>query len=104
MAGRHGGARRDAGRPPQQPELLDVGPYDDPFEFLRAVMNCREASPRLRMQAAEALLALTQPKPGKKAGQARAAERAATGKFAPAAPPRIATVKNLTRPPQEPKT
>jgi len=52
-----GGARPGAGRPPKEPEYLNLSSiYDDPATFLKAVMNDSGSDAKLRVDAAKALL------------------------------------------------
>lgn len=92
VKGRSGGARPGAGRPPKEPEMLDViGMFDDPEKFLRAVMNDVGADAKLRVDAAKALMPYTHVRKGeggKKEQQAEAAKKVAS-KFAAAAPPKL---------------
>lgn len=88
-----GGARPGAGRPPKEPAFIDLGAiYDDPEKFLRAVMNDSATEAKLRIDAAKALMPYAHPKKGeggKKELKQDAALKAASGKFAAAAPPRL---------------
>lgn len=100
MAGTHGGARPGAGRKPKPKEPpAQVGltePTDDPLEYLMSVVNDPAADPRLRVRAAVAAAQYKHVKAGdggKKEQLQAAAEQAATGRFAPAAPPKLAAVK-----------
>lgn len=54
--GKSGGARRGAGRPKNQPMLIDVPNSNDPLTFLVSVMNNQSADSRLRIDAAKALM------------------------------------------------
>lgn len=67
------------------------GDYTDPKAFLLDVMNQASIDPKLRVDAAKALVAAEKVTPaGKKAEKADAAKKAAGGKFAAAAtPPRL---------------
>lgn len=88
--------------PPDEPEALDAeaarasfdwaaaASYDDPKMFLKAVMNDVETEPKLRVFAAKELMPYFHRKlgdSGKKEDRADAAKKAATGRFAAAAPP-----------------
>jgi len=80
-------AGRDA--PPADVDLGDEF-FEDPKDMLRHAMNNKRLDPKTRIQAAVALLPFEHQKrgeAGKKEQQADAAEVAATGRFAPAAPP-----------------
>lgn len=81
-----GGARPGAGRKPVviAPVVVPVTP--DAATFLASVMNDQAADPRLRIDAAKALLRSASDV-GKKSIQADAAKKAGGGKFAPAAAP-----------------
>ena len=94
-----GGARPGAGRKPKPPpEMLKAataGSDQDPKQFLLNVMNDDLADPRLRMDAAKALLPFVYQKlseGGKKNERLNSAKRAGTGKFS-AAPPPLRLVK-----------
>lgn len=83
--GKSGGARRGAGRPKNQPMLIDVPNSNDPLTFLVSVMNNQSADSRLRIDAAKALMPFVHRKlgeGGKKDQQAEAAKKASTGRFA----------------------
>lgn len=86
-----GGARPGAGRKPRvvAPVAIDVSP--DPQKFLLDLMNDPAADPRMRLDAAKALMPFMHGKPGtgKKDERQAAAKKVSTGKFAPAAPPRL---------------
>lgn len=67
-----------------------MGFYEDPMEMLRHAMNDRLLEPKMRIQAAVALLPYEHKKlgeSGKKEDQAETAKGAVKGRFAPAAPP-----------------
>jgi phage terminase small subunit len=72
--------------------LPDMGRmYSDPKDFLMAMMNDIESDPKLRQDAAKALMPFIHQKlgeGGKKEGQQKAAEKAAS-KFIQAAPPKL---------------
>jgi phage terminase small subunit len=79
-------------RKQKQPAGLNVEQTDDPIQFLLNVMNNPEADAALRVRAAGAAAKLKQSRAGlggKKGERKQAAEVAATGKFAPAAPPKL---------------
>jgi phage terminase small subunit len=87
-----GGARPGAGRKPKPKPVLAVSsePDSDPKKFLQSVMNDELADPRIRMDAAKALLPFMHQKlgeGGKKDERLNAAKKIATGKFSPVAPP-----------------
>lgn len=85
VKGRSGGARPGAGRPPKEPEYLNLsGVYDEPDKFLKAVMNDSGSEAKLRVDAAKALLSAQVRRAengGKKTEKQAAAEKAATGRF-----------------------
>ncbi len=91
VKGRSGGARSGAGRPPKEPEYLNLsGMYDEPDKFLKAVMNDSGSEAKLRVDAAKALLSAQVRRAesgGKKDLQKDAAKRAGAGRYASAAPP-----------------
>lgn|SRR5690606_7123688 len=67
--------------------------YDDPKDFLRAVMNYAGEDMKLRVDAAKALMPYEHAKPGemgKKEQKAEAAKDAGKGRFSQSAPPRLA--------------
>lgn len=85
-----GGARPGAGRKPKvvAPVVIETSP--DPQKFLLDLMNDPAADPRMRLEAAKALMPFMHGKPGasgKKEERAQAAKKAGSGKFAPVAPP-----------------
>lgn len=84
-----GGARPNSGPKPKvvAPVKIDTSP--DPQKFLLDLMNDPAADPRMRLDAAKALMPFMHGKPGagKKDERLSAAKKAATGKFAPVAPP-----------------
>jgi phage terminase small subunit len=89
-----GGARPGAGRkpkpPPEMSKATTAGSDQDPKQFLLNVMNDDLADPRLRMDAAKALLPFVHQKlgeGGKKDERLNSAKRAGAGKFSAAAPP-----------------
>lgn len=106
-SGRSGGTRPGAGRPAKQAKLNDSAvlgkalQHGDPKAFLLAVMADAGNDARVRVDAVKALLPYTYARKGesgKKDGRQEAAGRAASGKFAPSAPPKLAGVLNF--PPQ----
>ena len=80
------------------PPDLDPAPHipataDDPMVFLREMMNDLQAEPKLRLDAAKALLPYVHGKvaeQGKKEQKTAAAGKVAGGKFGMSAPPRLA--------------
>ena len=94
VKGRSGGSRPGAGRPPKEPEYLNLsGIYDEPDKFLKAVMNDSGSEAKLRVDAAKALLSAQVRRAengGKKDAKQAAAKAAGAGRFASAAPPRLA--------------
>lgn len=99
MKGRSGGARANsggacpgAGAPKRPVPKLDTVAVTDPKVFLMAVMNDAGTDARLRIDAAKALLPFVHHKldaGGKKELVLIAAKKAATGRFAPSAPPKL---------------
>lgn len=82
------------------PADLDHGPifaeFADPRDFLVAVMNEQDADPKLRVDAAKALMPYTHGKvadQGKKEAQQDAAKQAGKGKYAQSKPP-LSIVRN----------
>lgn len=99
--------RRDAAKAEVKPELkvnspLEAGDdpdeflmaeFDDPRDFLLAVMNEQVAEPRLRVEAAKTLMPYVHGKvaeQGKKGQKADAAKKVSAGRFGQGAPPRLA--------------
>ncbi|MBH9725125.1 terminase small subunit [Burkholderia contaminans] len=80
--------------PPQKPAGFDLEAmtsFTDPKAFLLAAMNDSRTEPKLRIDAAKALMPFVHKKlgeGGKKEQNAEAAKKAAS-RFAPAAPPRL---------------
>jgi phage terminase small subunit len=69
---------------------LDLAEFDDPRDFLKAVMNQPEVEPRLRVDAAKALMPYVHGKvadQGKKEAVADAAKQAGKGRYAQGKPP-----------------
>jgi phage terminase small subunit len=69
---------------------LDLAEFDDPRDFLKAVMNQPEVEPRLRVDAAKALMPYIHGKvadQGKKEAVADAAKQAGKGRYAQGKPP-----------------
>ncbi|WP_374491610.1 hypothetical protein [Brachymonas sp.] len=91
VKGRSGGARPGAGRKPEQPSLIEMAEqYDDPKEFLAAVMNDQKVDIKVRVNAAKAMLPFDHARKGeggKKASEQESAQLAFSGFFAPSAPP-----------------
>lgn len=93
--GKSGGARPGAGRKPKAPAILapSTSMLNDPKGFLLAVMSDPANEARMRIDAAKALMPYMHEKvaePGKKDAKRAAAKTAGKGKFAPAAPPKLA--------------
>lgn len=75
-------------------ELEGVDPtlmqqHDDPLDFLRAVMNSQLTDPKLRVDAAKALMPFIHQRRGEggKKEEAKKKATAAAGKFSPSPPP-----------------
>lgn len=102
VKGKSGGARKGAGRKPKPkapPPVLQIPDDHDPLSFLLGVMGNDAVDARLRVRAAVAAVQYTHSKRGengKKESAERAAGTAASGKFAPASPPRL-VVNNTKR-------
>lgn len=96
VKGRSGGARPGAGRPKKDPaEELTIATNgkQSPAEFLATVMNDNAVADKLRIDAAKALLSaeVRRVENGGKKEQAKAAAKTAgAGRFASAAPPKLA--------------
>ena len=105
MKGRSGGARPGAGRKKKPPVLLTNEPpakdgEPDSLRVLRAVANDASIDIRLRIDAAKALApyeAMRKGEGGKKEQRQDAAKKVGTGRFAPAAPPRVGAVLPMNR-------
>ena len=85
-----GGARPGSGRKPKVVAPITIDASADPKKFLIDLMNDPAADPRMRLDAAKALMPFMHDKPGaggKKDERLSAAKKAATGKFSPVAPP-----------------
>lgn len=83
-----GGARVGAGRPPKEPEYLNLSThFDDAATFLKAVMNDSGTDSKLRVDAAKALLRGSADV-GKKELKQEAARKVAA-KFTASAPPKL---------------
>ena len=102
VKGRSGGARPGAGRKKEPPVLLadtsvdapstPVSSEPDSLRVLRAITNNTSLDAKLRLDAAKALAPYEAPRKGeggKKEERQGAAKKAGTGRFAPAAPPRL---------------
>lgn len=71
-------------------EVLAFAEFDDPRDFLKAVMNEQAAEPRLRVDAAKALMPYVHGKvadQGKKEARQDAAKEAGRGRYAQGKPP-----------------
>lgn len=93
MPGRSGGARPGAGRKPKPTAVSDGR---DPLEFLLDVMQGKIDARPEQLKAAIAATQYVHNKRGeggKRDEAKRDAERAAGGKFAAAAPPKLTAVK-----------
>lgn len=87
-----GGYREGAGRKPNPPTILQIAAtYDDPQNFLRAVMNDSETDAKLRVDAAKALMPFVHTRKGSggKKGEAEEKAKKAANRFAPASPPKL---------------
>lgn len=94
-----GGARPGAGRPRKVPAVYDSGEVPDavnaeltPIEYMMQVMRDQSADASRRDRMAVALAPFVHAKKGelgKKDERKNAAKVAATGKFAPADPPKL---------------
>lgn len=87
----HGGARPGAGRPRTVAKPPPATPTMTPLAYLLAVMRDLQASQAQRIRAARAALPYCHAKAvaGKRDAAADAAKRAGTGRFAPAAAPKL---------------
>lgn len=97
---RRGGARPTCNSQEAQDEttlpVAEPATFKSPLEYLLFVMNDVSApkADRLRAAITAAQYKNTKTKDGgKKEGRADAAERVASGKFAPSAPPKLVSVK-----------
>lgn len=85
---------RGAGGKLPEPETLPV--TDDPLVFLKATMNSQEASLRMRLDAAKALMPFLHPRKGetgkKEEQRAAAKATAASGRFQPGPRPGLRVV------------
>jgi len=97
-----GGARPGAGRPPNQPQKLEVQSvapeamaHQDPKLFLLSLMNDSEADVRLRVDAAKALMPFLYAKMGETGKKEQKQENAEKiiSRFAQAEPPRLVVNK-----------
>ena len=97
-----GGYRPGSGRKPKKPktelpQILAPGTLKEstPLEYMLAIMNDPTADParRDRMAVAAAPFFRSRVIKGKKDDQAERAGKAATGRFAPCAPPKLKAVK-----------
>lgn len=94
---RKGGKAAPEAAPPEKPtptfDLNAALAHRDPKSFLLAAMNDLKLDPKQRIDAAKALMPFMHPKlgeGGKKDQKQDAAKKAASGKFASAAPPKLA--------------
>ena len=90
--GRSGGSRPGAGRPPKEPDFLELtGHYSEPDKFLKAVMNDSGTDAKLRVDAAKALLSaeIRRAEAGGKKEQQQAAAEKVASRFGALAPPPI---------------
>lgn len=72
--------------------LAALGLTSDPKRVLVALMNDANEEPKLRLEAAKALMPFVHPRvaeQGKKEAKANAAQKAASGRFATKAPPKL---------------
>lgn len=70
--------------------------YSDPIEFLNDLMNNEDEDPKLRLEAAKAMMPYLHAKigeQGKKENKIDKANNVARGKFAPSSPPKLQAVK-----------
>lgn len=84
---------RENGEP--HPDAFEIGFFQDPRDFLKAVMNMNEVELRIRVDTAKALMPFEHTKKGeggKKDATAHAAKQAAS-KFAPTAAPHLKVAK-----------
>lgn len=92
VKGRSGGARAGAGRPPKEPPQIDVhDTTGDPLKFLEGLMDDPSADPRMRLDAAKALMPFKYQKlgeGGKKEKRQGDAEKAAS-RFRSAEAPKL---------------
>lgn len=96
------GSGKQAAKPPadvtdKAPLTIEIQQGGEPasLAFLRAVMLHPEVDVRIRIDAAKALLpydAVRKDAAGKRKDAEETAKKAGTGKFAPSAPPRTASV------------
>lgn len=78
--------------PADLPEPILPEHYDDPAQFLRAVMNCTKLDHDARKDAAKALMPYVHVKKGeggKKDAKDEAAKTAAKGRFGATTPPKL---------------
>lgn len=98
VKGRSGGKREGAGRKPAPPVLnaSETLLTSDPKAFLTAVMNDPGTDMKLRTDAAKTLMPFMYEKKGEAGKKEQAADKAksaASGRFAPKAPPKLAVIK-----------
>lgn len=92
VKGRSGGARKGAGRKPRPPAIVD-GEVGDAKGFLERVVRGELLPSAAQLDAAKALLPYQHRKLGEAGKKEQRQEQAGQvrGRFAPAAPPRLAT-------------
>lgn len=86
-----GGARPGAGRPRKEVPPVDVQATGDPMAFLEALMDDVGADPRMRLEAAKALMPFKFQKLGEGGKKEKAHDDAkkVAGRFSPSAPPKL---------------
>ena len=87
-----GGARPGSGPKPKPKQKLAIPRKTDPLKFLLSVMNDADVDAQLRVRAAVAAAQYVHAKRGeggKKEAAEQAAQNAASGRFTPAAPPKL---------------
>lgn len=83
-------AKKKTDPPPVDPDPYIPAASDDPMIFLRKMMNDLEADPKMRLDAAKALMPYVHGRvaeQGKKDAKAQAAKEASKGRFSAGAPP-----------------
>jgi phage terminase small subunit len=92
VKGRSGGARPNSGPKPKPAPQIPAVEGQDPLDFLLSVQNNPNAPLKDRIRASIAAAQYLHTKRGdggKKEEQAKKAEKAAAGRFAPKAPPKL---------------